>query len=44
MQRRQYTCIGSEKTVVEQLNVFTEETGVDEIMFSASTFDNEARK
>ncbi|MFF5995037.1 LLM class flavin-dependent oxidoreductase [Lysinibacillus sp. KU-BSD001] len=44
MQQRQYTYIGSKETVAKQLKLFIEETGVDEIMFSASIFDNEERK
>ena len=43
MQQRQYTFIGSKETVSKQLKAFVDETNVDEIMFSSSIFDNEAR-
>lgn len=44
MGQRKYTFIGSKDKVAQELTQFIEETGIDEIMFSSSIYDNDARK
>lgn len=44
MQQRKYTFIGSKEKVTHELAQFIEETAIDEIMFTTSIYDNEARK